>query len=683
MEHLQSLFMEEAGELLHDLERGLLKLETNAADADGIAMVFRCMHTLKGSARMFGFEGINTLTHQLESIYQDIREGHQSLTPATLEITYRCLDHLGKLLHDPMVIRVSLQEEQAHLLQEIGKLCIVNTSFPVVTSVEHAGKKDMAASLWYISFIPAESILRHGTNTLYLIDDLLAMGGGMSLPYFINKAEWETLDATRNYTAFEIVLESSCTEADIQEIFLFVQSECELVIRSFPTNGFSFSEQVRQQVWQKHDINMPIGYAALSALLAPNANLPNDLQRSQPNGKSSVRVPAGRLDDLMNLVSELVTTQARLSLFATQSQGSELLIISENVEKITRRLRDNAFSMSLIPVESLVVRFQRLIRDLSKELDKEVLFKTEGTETEIDKSIIEKLTDPVLHLLRNALDHGIESPDKREQQNKPRQGTVVLKAYYSGTSVVIEISDDGAGINLNKVKQKAIATGIIAESDSLKEEELIQLIFHPGFSTAEQVTGISGRGVGMDVVKRNINDIQGEIEIQSTQGVGTTFVIRLPLTLSIIDGLLVRTGKTSFLLPMSAVRKCYEVHTRLLDNYTHQQVVLDDQRIPVFNLCKVFTPDEPVPERSQVITVLCNKKTFGLAVESIIGEYQAVLKPLGSSYLHQDEFSGATILGDGTVALVIDPNKLIRNLIRNEEIVMEVSNPNNLKANEI
>ncbi len=664
MEHLQSIFMDEAAELLMDLEKGLLQLETNPADSDGIAKAFRCMHTLKGSAKMFGFNGINILTHQLESIYQSIREGNQDLTPAILQITYQCLDHLRKLLSDPSVASTTLQVTQARLLEEISKLSKETLSTEISLS-DNSQSIGIKKSLWYISFIPDENILQHGTNSLYLIEDLLALGSGVALPYFIKNLEWDSFDAGKNYTAFEILLESACTETEIQDVFMFVQSEGELVIRPFAGNGIILTENIRLQVWQAHHIHIPIGYANMSTILVPNTNLTDDsVLTTQRNNKGSVRVPSERLDDLINLVSELVTTQARLSLFATESIASELVTIAESVENITRRLRDNAFSMSLIPVESLVVRFQRLVRDLSKELGKEVIFKTEGTETEIDKSIIEKLTDPVLHLLRNALDHGIESPDKRLQQGKPQQGNVLVKAYYSGTHVVIEINDDGAGIDLNKVKHKAITTGLISAGDTLTEDELTQLIFHPGFSTVEHVTGVSGRGVGMDVVKRNITDIQGEIEINTKPGVGTTFLIRLPLTLSIIDGLLVSTGPTGFILPMSAVRKCYEVETVLLENETHHHVVLEGHRIPVFNLCKVFTPDEPALPLSQVITVQYNKKIFGLAVATIIGQYQAVLKPLGNSYIHQDEFSGATILGDGTVALVIDPNKLIRNLMR-------------------
>jgi two-component system chemotaxis sensor kinase CheA len=365
----------------------------------------------------------------------------------------------------------------------------------------------------------------------------------------------------------------------------------------------------------------------------------------------------------MNLVSELVTTQASLSLFADRTESPGLSNISENVEKITRRLRDNAFTMSLIPIESLVVRFQRLVRDLSKELNKDIVFKTEGTETEIDKSIIEKLTDPLLHLLRNSLDHGIESPDERVRKGKPKQGVLLLKSYYSGANVIIEITDDGAGINLEKVKSKAISKGLITADAVIDDKELTNLIFMAGFSTAEQVTGVSGRGVGMDVVRRNISDIRGDIEIRTKQNVGTTFSIRLPLTLSIIDGLLVRIGQTDFVLPLGSVNKCYEVETTTLEKSFNQWVTLEGQRTPFLFLRKEFDIHHKAPLYSQVIKITHEGHSVGLAVDRIIGEYQAVLKPLGDFYRHQEEYSGATILGDGSVAIVLDPYKLVKKLV--------------------
>jgi two-component system chemotaxis sensor kinase CheA len=306
------------------------------------------------------------------------------------------------------------------------------------------------------------------------------------------------------------------------------------------------------------------------------------------------------------------------------------------------------------------------VSDLSKELNKKIAFETEGLETMIDKSIIEKITDPILHIIRNCVDHGIEEEEVRLTRGKSATGVVTLKSYYSGSNVVIEISDDGAGLNLEKIKEKALAQRLISDDTVHTEKDIADLIFLPGFSTASHVTGVSGRGVGMDVVKRNITDIRGEVEVHSNSHYGSSFVIKLPLTLSILDGLLVTVGNTEFILPLNAVAKCYEVETAALESTFNNWITLDGTRIPFIYLRNEFHIATEKPCYSQVINVPYNGSTVGLAVDKIIGDYQAVLKPLGKLYTEQDEFSGATILGDGTVSLVLDTNKLIRKLTKNE-----------------
>jgi two-component system, chemotaxis family, sensor kinase CheA len=667
MESLHATFVNEATELMADLEKGLLQLEADSFDKEGISKVFRSMHTLKGSAGMFGFEAISTLTHHLETVYEAIRSDQQALTPEILHVTFKSLDHLQKLLADPQMNDKTLMQAQAGLLEDIAKLCTEKDPHIVVN--QRKVNVDQVTSLYYILIAPHENILRNGTNTLYLIEDLLALGVGIALPYFKTLPALTEIDHQANYMCFEVLLESSKSETDIRDVFMFVESECELNIKTFSGKYISLTEDVQRRVLQGHSINAPQGYETLKTILEADVKQkkektgePADLKVSKTSG-SSIRVASERLDELMNLVSELVTTQARLSLFSGHSRSNELSSISENIEKITRRLRDNAFNMSLVPLESLVVRFQRLVRDLSKELNKEVIFKAEGTDTEIDKSIIEKLTDPLLHLLRNSLDHGIETPGERVKKGKPKHGTVLLRAFYSGANVTIEIEDDGAGINLKKVKQKAIAKGLLDAQAMPDEREILELIFLPGFSTAEQVTGVSGRGVGMDVVRKNISDIRGEVEVTTREGQGTTFSIKLPLTLSIIDGLLVRIGETDFILPLLAVNKCYEVETKTLREAHNRWVTLDGERTPYLFLRENFSINHVDPTLSQVIRVAHKGKYVGLAVDRIIGQYQAVLKPLGEQYKKQDEFSGATILGDGSVALVVDTNRLIQKLI--------------------
>ncbi len=664
---LQQVFIAEAEELFADLEKGLLALETDPENKECISNVFRAMHTLKGTAGMFGFDTINALTHHLESVYEAVRNGEGFLTPGILSITFESLDHFKQLLSDPKISSKSLFENHQRLLLEIENLAadfgkVGDKPTPVLT-------EETVQNSYYISIQPQGNILRNGTNTLYLLDDLLTLGSGIVLPYFKDLPALEDLHPEVSYTCFEVLLQTKVSEAAIRDVFMFVDTECEIVIQKIEDAALNFDSSTKDRLWLHHVWDRAQGLDALSAILATDKQEQTEKpeqsveENQKTQHKSSIRVGSERLDELMNLVSELVTTQASLSLFAETHVSQELDAVSENIEKITRRLRDNAFKMSLIPLESLATRYQRLVRDLSKELNKEVVFKTEGTETEIDKSIIEKLTDPLLHLLRNALDHGIERPEERVKKGKPAQGTVLLRSYYAGASVIIEIKDDGAGIDVQKIKDKAISKGLLAPEASLSENELLNLIFLPGFSTAEKVTGVSGRGVGMDVVKRNITDIRGTVDISSKHGEGTTFTIKLPLTLSIIDGMLVEIDDTRFIIPLFAINKCFEVATSLLENTFNQWITLDGIRTPFLYLRREFgIVNAPVP-LSQIINIPYQGASVGLAIDHIVGEYQAVVKPLGNLYARQDEFSGATILGDGSVALVIDPYKLIEKLI--------------------
>ncbi len=660
MENLISIFVGEATELLEDLEKALLQLEKDKQNKQGISEAFRIMHSLKGAANMFGFEAINNLTHNLETIYQAIRDDGASLTNEIFNTTLACLDHLKALLENPKMDDPELKKVHVNLIKEINRLSVGITKN---TSEKVEVISTASEATYYVYFKPALEILRNGTNTLYLIDELLSLGKGISLPFFQDMPEWNEIKPDASYTAFEIVLATNKSEQEIHDVFIFVADESEIEIVRLADKGL-ITDEAKAKLKAAHHFQKKMGESIVRKLVAQKEEIQAAKKSEQKTAKNvaNVRVSSERLDELMNLVSELVTTQASLSLLAEKNNSPELTAVAETVEKLTRRLRDNAFTMSLIPVENLAVRFQRLVRDLSKGLKKDILFKTEGTETEIDKSIIEKLSDPIMHLIRNGLDHGIEMPEERVKNGKPRQGTIQFKAYYSGANVIIEISDDGAGINAEKVRAKAIQKGLISADVELTEKEIVNLIFLPGFSTSDTITDVSGRGVGMDVVRRNIADIRGEIDIQSKAGEGSIFTIKLPLTLSIIDGLRVNIGESDFILPLSSVEKCYEIESsQLSDNY-NQWTTLDGERTPYFYLRNHFHAATPAPQYSQIIKISSHLGQIGLVVDKIIGDYQAVLKPLGQAYRDQQEFSGATILGDGTVALVIDPLKLINKL---------------------
>jgi two-component system chemotaxis sensor kinase CheA len=658
-DHLIDTFLAEAHELIVDLERGLLLLETDQQNKDGISAIFRSMHTLKGAAGMFGFESVGTITHHLESIYQEIRDGERTMNEGILRITFKTLDQLRILLNTDAKQSTTLEFDE--LLTAIKKLeggegKISETASPAATR---------QPATFYIYMLPKSRIMMNGTNPLFLVDDLLALGTGLSLPFFNELPGLQDITPDLCYTGFEVVLYTEKPEAEVLDVFMFVDGSCEVVIKKLSDNNCLQEIREGHGVGKGRTDHSALGFEKMLSTLSgkqKKAAAIETVKKSASAKAGNIRVSSERLDDLMNLVSELVTTQARLALFSDKNSSTELNAISENIEKITRRLRDNAFTMTLIPLESIVVRFQRLVSDLSKDLQKDIEFRAEGMDTKIDKSIMEKLTDPILHLIRNSIDHGIESKEQRMSAGKLPKGVVHLKSYYSGANVIIEISDDGAGLNLNKIKEKAIKQGLIEPHAQLSDRELADLIFIPGFSTATAVTGVSGRGVGMDVVKRNITDIRGEIETTTIAGKGTTFSIKLPLTLSILDGLLVKIGDTDFVLPLTSVAKCYEVETKQLESSFNSWITLEGKRTPFIFLRKDFGMDEGMPALSQIINVPYSGSHVGIAVDKIVGEYQAVLKPLGEFYHQQEEFSGATILGNGTVALVLDTNKLIRKL---------------------
>jgi two-component system, chemotaxis family, sensor kinase CheA len=647
-------FLNEANDLIIDIEKSLLELKKTTDNKECISGIFRAMHTLKGAAGMFGFELIKNITHYLENIYQAIREEKRVLDHVTIEITFRTVDQLRSLLQS------STPDIEPHeyreLLDDIQELDGVQTIPHLPAAASNAEKT------FYINFVPRKEILRNGTNPLYLVDDLLAIGHGVALPYFRALPSVELLDAADCFIAFEVILSTEKSVDEIQSVFLFIDGDCELEIKTIASGNAIKDLSTEHHPFVNRNADQALGFDVIKKTIEKgNQEKASEAVRKSIRPKATnIRVDSDRLDDLMNLVSELVTTQARLSLFSTGNRSAELTTITENIEKITRRLRDNTFTMTLVPLDSLAVRFQRLVNDLSKELGKEIEFRASGLDTKIDKSMIEKLVDPILHLLRNCIDHGIESTAVRVAGSKDSKGTITIKSYYSGSNVVIEISDDGAGIDVAKVRSKAIAQGLIGAETSLSHRELTELIFHAGLSTANKVTSVSGRGVGMDVVKRNINEVRGEIEVLSIEGQGTTFIISLPLTLSILDGLLVKIGDADFIFPLNTVTKCYEVTTRQLESAFNNWIALDGERVPFIYLRESFgiTIDKPV--YSQVIIVPFDGKNVGIAVDKIIGEYQAVLKPLGQLYKEQDEFSGATILGDGSVALMLDTHKVIR-----------------------
>jgi two-component system, chemotaxis family, sensor kinase CheA len=659
MDQFKSKYLEEATDLISEMEKVLLSLEHNLQDEKLVEQVFRVMHTLKGNSAMFGFDKIGELTHHLETIYDMVRAGKCSLNREILNVTFSAVDIIKLLFEDIMLEKSqnkALYQEVSAKIQDL----VAGFAIEVQDSVDSTVAVSSSLSCYYISFKPGKDILKKGNNPLFLLEDLEQTGTAILLPHSSDIPGLFEINPNQCYCWWEAYLATSLGIDEIKDVFIFVEDECEIKIEPLAFGCFQshedagkFFKNIPKSELDKNQLRTKLIAADIMQRQSKEVMVSKE-------AVSSIRVSSQKLDELMNLVSELVTTQASLNMFAEGYPNPALVTIAENVEKITRQLRDNTFSICLIPIETMLVRFQRLVRDLAEQLGKKIQFITEGTDTELDKTIIENLTDPLMHILRNSIGHGIETPEARAKSGKPEEGKITFRSFYSGNNVVIQLEDDGAGINPEKIRAKAIKNGLIAADANISDEEALNMIFLPGFSTAEQITEVSGRGVGMDVVKKQINHLRGEVEVSSIASKGTTITIKLPLTLSIIDGLLVRINKTKFILPLSAVQKCYEAKYSELENNFGNLLVLDGRQLPFINLRKEFIISQDIPEMAQIILVGFSGKEVGVSVDEIIGEYQAVLKPLGQMYKKQEIFSGATILGDGTIALVLDNNQLIK-----------------------
>lgn len=667
MDNFRKKFVEEAQDLLVELENALLRYNPEFEDKGLVEHIFRIMHTLKGNSAMFGFSMIDKYTHQLETIYDLIRNGKKKLSSDLMDLTLVSVDHIRNLLDEENSSKQEIQIVHKELLEKI-RIIVTGKSEQVQEVKKGEIRSADGLKTYYIHFQPYPGILSNGTNPLFLIEDFLTLGEYMAIPDFDNLPSFTELDPELCYTSWEIILVTKESPEKISEIFIFAEDSCKLDIQKLSDSDLlaepGFTGKIREAacLLKRAGIAKIRGFI-LQADSAIKKNEPETRNINEVTNKlksiSSIRVSSEKLDELINLVSELVTTQAGLSLVAEKINSKELHVLTEDVEKLTRRLRDSTFEIRLIPIENMITRFHRLVRELSHELKKDIVFYTEGTDIELDKNMIEGLIDPIMHIIRNCIDHGIENADERTKAGKAEQGSISFKAYHSGSNVFIQISDDGKGIDPEKIKQSAVKKGIISADAIMSQKEILDLIFLPGFSTAENITNISGRGVGMDVVKRKISDLRGEVSIETKPVMGTTITLKLPLTLSIIDGLLVEIDNAKFVIPISSIHKCFEFRHEALINAVNNLIFINNGHIPFIYLRNEFGITTASPELEQVVVIEYGDIRIGLTVDKVIGEYQAVLKSLGTMYKKQDIISGATILGDGTVALVLDPNRIV------------------------
>jgi len=671
-------FKEEVNDYFERLETGLLHLEHEPENQQIIDEIFRIMHSMKGSGGMFGFELISEVTHELESFYDIFRSKKRIIDSEAISFTLNSIDGLKRLMTiSPTSEEVKLAEKmKSETRSQIARFSD-DPEYPISQSSvkkENLPPVDLSQQTWYISFIPHPEILKNGTNPLFLIDELNALGECNIQVHFDKLPSLSEMNPEHCYISWSIFIATSENLDTLNDVFIFVNDKKGIQIEKVSSNNVLHNEAIlakflnakysgEEWILVESDLKKtetkPDEKDEADVLLKSSAEIPKNSVFTQTT-VDSIRVDSQKIDQYLNLVSELITAQSRLEMISSRLNHPDLEMITESFEKLSRQLRDNAFDMSLIPLESVAVRFKRLIHDLSKSLDKEVVLVTEGLETELDKNIIEKLIEPLLHIVRNSMDHGIESKSERLGKLKPAIGTIKIKASTAGSYVLIEIEDDGAGLDLKKIRRKAVEKGIIRDDVKLSNDEISQLIFEAGFSTAELVTDVSGRGVGMDVVKNRIQEMRGMIELSTEKDRYTRISIRLPLSLSIIDGLLTRVGEGYYVIPSSVVRKIHFVKYKLLKKGFRQVVELEGAQLPYLNMYDEFVGDGNAPEDQLAIVVSFNNQLFGLVVDEVIHEYQAVIKPLGKLLNGKNAFSGASILGTGQLALVIDTNKMIK-----------------------
>jgi len=702
-EDLVKMFKEEARDLLVELEAALLELEKTPDDKELISRVFRAMHTIKGAAAMFGYDDIAAFTHDVETVYDHVRNGKIGVTKDLMDLTLSACDQIRRM----MGIHEDGCPADERRTEKIGASFRTLQSAPQApAATEPPGPSvlsdekmvtDLSRKVTYrIRFRPAQEIFASGAYPVLLLNEIRRLGIAHVIAQTDAIPELAEIDPEGCYTYWDIILTTKLDINAIRDVFICAEDNCDLKIEVIDDGAVANEDlsykKVGEILIERGDLSgeevknllgtqKRIGELLVDSGLIDPGKVESALteqkhvreirqKKQAAEAAASIRVPAEKLDSLVNMVGELVTLQSRLSQIAGKMADMRLIQIAEDVERLTAELRDNAMSIRMLPIGTIFSKFQRLVRDLSGDLGKEIVLTTKGEETELDKTVIEKLNDPLVHLIRNSIDHGIELPGVREASGKPRQGHIHLTAEHSGANVFLKIRDDGAGLNIEAIRAKAVEKGLISPDAVLPEKEMFSLIFHPGFSTAQTVTGVSGRGVGMDVVRKSIDALQGSIEIESIRGQGSTVTLKLPLTLAIIDGLLVKIDEQFFVMPLSIIEECVELNREDVAKAHGKKIAeIRGEIVPYIHLRGHFMMGGNTPLIEQIVTARIDGLRIGFVVDQIVGEYQTVIKTLGRVYRNVEEVSGATILGDGQVALILDLPRLMQKAVTVERTV--------------
>jgi two-component system chemotaxis sensor kinase CheA len=653
-------FRQEARELLEQLELGLLDLEQNPANDDLINSTFRALHTIKGSGAMFGFTEVAAFVHEFETAFDQVRKGQTLATPALVGVALDAKDHIHKLIEQPDAPPAGGEAILEALRQVIAGEDAETSAVPEPVAAAPAAENQ--SGRWRLRFrLPGDSLV-YGTNPILLLDEIRAIGPCTITALTDTIPPLAVIDPEVPHIGWQVDITAEDPRAAIDDVFLFLRDGMELSLEPLAEQPAPVEIEAKPvEVAAPQESVEPVSPA--KAAKAAKAKPVVDIDRDAPAAAaatSSMRVDAERLDELMDRVGELVIAQARLTQIAASSADGNLKTIAEELERLSSGLRDTTMGIRMVPIGTLFSRFRRLVHDLSRDLGKEIEFITTGEDTELDKTMIERLADPLVHLIRNSVDHGLEPAEKRLAAGKAGKGTVRLSAVYAGAEVAISVTDDGAGLNAERIRAKAEEAGLLAPEAKIADQDLWQMIFAPGFSTAKEVTSLSGRGVGMDVVKRTIDGLRGSIDVSTVPGQGSTMTLRLPLTLAIIDGMLVRVGNGRYTIPLAAVEECVELPEGIEANARGRNFLdIRGSLVPFLRLREVFGTKGDIEPHQKVVIVSSGEGRVGLVVDQIIGNNQTVIKQLSKLHSSIKSFSGATILGDGTVALILDTAHLV------------------------
>ncbi|MEO2219381.1 chemotaxis protein CheA [Chromobacterium vaccinii] len=700
----KEVFFEESRELCDGLESALLDPVAYPPGEETYNLLFRTAHTIKGSAGIFGLDALVRFAHVMENVLERLRSGQVSLSDDLITLLLACNDHLRRLLDasavsdemaqrdlpegEPLLAGLKrYQEGQAHEAP-------AESADAVAAAAEMgsgAGDVETGSPYWQLSLRFHPDTFRHGFDPLSFLRYLGGFGVLRDVtPVWRNWPPPQLLDVTECFIGFDLALETDEGRQRIADTFEFIAEDSHISILAprapladYLAEAEALGEPLEEQLqrWtargaltadeadrlRSGDVTDPVedaGSPDASAAAAREAPQAGSVPAKSGRGDSYIRIEASKLDRLINRVGELVIASAGTKLIAQSRGDGELLESVAVINTLVESIRDDALTLRMVPVDEIFSRFPRMVREVSKQLGKAIQLEIKGGDTEIDKSMVEKLNDPLMHIVRNAVDHGLESAEKRRAAGKPEQGTVTLNAYHDAGSVVVEVKDDGGGINREKVLAKAIERGLITEGRLLSDQETLQLIFLPGFSTADAVSDLSGRGVGMDVVKRNIEALRGEIEIQSQPGSGSTFRLRLPLTLAIIDGFRVEVNDSALVMPLDMMIECVDMPDGAMSQHA-RQINLRGDWLPFVSLRELF--GLPPSDHSEYIVIVhYGEYRAGIVVDKLMGEVQAVIKPLGELFKSLRGISGSTILGNGKPALVLDIPQLIHHACRRE-----------------